>query len=243
MTDASTPPELSYRRRRSGNIFAQIQMLLLRPVTFFKGLQPMGETRQWLLVILLILGLVGYSAVRQAADFGFDGTFTSGTLSDQLIIALTASAPMVGAWLALMFLIGAVSMLKGHAPQFGKNLQVAIWSSVPFGLMAAIQILYMLAGEFIVDAGIIPVMSELGTQEVWGETVHILLLNIYTHVTIFGVWHLILLYLGGRYTLNGTRWAVILVIVVWVLAVILLPTAYDILSLPPNAVDTFTPLS
>lgn len=55
------------QRSRPRNLFGQISAALLQPVFFFRTLPAMGENRQWLWVALLILILLGYSAVRQQA--------------------------------------------------------------------------------------------------------------------------------------------------------------------------------
>ncbi|MBC8170370.1 MAG: YIP1 family protein [Anaerolineae bacterium] len=59
------PQELPLgQRTRSRSLPGQISAALLQPVYFFRTLPGMGETRQWLWVGLLIMLLVGFSAVR-----------------------------------------------------------------------------------------------------------------------------------------------------------------------------------
>jgi hypothetical protein len=43
------------------------------------------------------------------------------------------------------------------------------------------------------------------------------LMTFFTNLTLFWLWSLLLLYLGGRYVLNGKRAAVMLVVVAWVI--------------------------
>ncbi|MBC8100294.1 MAG: YIP1 family protein [Armatimonadetes bacterium] len=67
------------RRVRQRSLISQLSTALLQPVYFFRTLPNLGETRQWLWVALLVLGLIGFSAVRQQALAGSltpDGTIT-----------------------------------------------------------------------------------------------------------------------------------------------------------------------
>jgi hypothetical protein len=50
---------------RTRSLAAQINTALLQPALFFRTLPAMESTRQWLWIALLVLTLVGYSAVRQ----------------------------------------------------------------------------------------------------------------------------------------------------------------------------------
>lgn len=52
------------QRKRPRGLLAQVSAVLLQPGVFFRTLLPIGETRQWLLVGLFILALIGLSAVR-----------------------------------------------------------------------------------------------------------------------------------------------------------------------------------
>jgi hypothetical protein len=62
------PQEMPLTQRgRQRSLPSQISAALLQPVYFFKTMPTIGETRQWLWVSLLILLLIGFSAVRQEA--------------------------------------------------------------------------------------------------------------------------------------------------------------------------------
>ncbi|MBC7811830.1 MAG: YIP1 family protein [Burkholderiales bacterium] len=69
------------QRARPRSLWGQIWALLLQPATFFRNLPELGETRQWLWVMVLILALTGIVAVREQAlsaeaDTGGGGTVT-----------------------------------------------------------------------------------------------------------------------------------------------------------------------
>jgi hypothetical protein len=55
------------QRRRTRGLLSQISAVLLQPVYFFRTLPLLSETRQWLWAGLLILFLIGFSAVRYNA--------------------------------------------------------------------------------------------------------------------------------------------------------------------------------
>lgn len=55
---------------RSRGLWGQIWMALLQPGVFFRGLREADHTRQWLWAGVVILALIGFSAVRQAALSG-----------------------------------------------------------------------------------------------------------------------------------------------------------------------------
>ena len=53
------------------------------------------------------------------------------------------------------------------------------------------------------------------------------LLTFAAQFTLFWLWNLALLYLGGRHALNGRRVAALLVVVAWVLVLILVPSVLN----------------
>jgi hypothetical protein len=53
---------------RSRSLPGQINMVLLRPVQFYRALRAAHDTRQWVMIALITLILVGYSAVRQTDE-------------------------------------------------------------------------------------------------------------------------------------------------------------------------------
>jgi Yip1 domain len=57
---------------RQRGLWGQIWMTLLQPGQFFRALPAIDQTRQWLWAGLLILGLIGFSAVRQTATPAVD---------------------------------------------------------------------------------------------------------------------------------------------------------------------------
>lgn len=74
MTEQRQPsrarPYPSAAAARPRGLWGQIWMALLQPGMFFSGLPAAERTRQWLWAGLLVLALIGFSAVRQAANSG-----------------------------------------------------------------------------------------------------------------------------------------------------------------------------
>ena len=212
------------RRRQPSSFFGRLQQVLLHPVAFFQQLPLVEQSRHWLWVAILVLGLIGYSAVRQQT--GAAAVMNATGETDSLVIALQAIAPMVLVYFGLMVLLSLVSMLRGQPPDLGLNLRIAIWASVPFGIMALIQLARLFAGYMINSQGISGIFTDAQGWHTLDETLQRVIVNTTRHITVFGLWHLVLLWLGVRHSLRGKWWAILLLMVVWILVVILVPTAF-----------------
>src|ERR1043165_8532284 len=55
------------RQVRPRSLWGQIWTITLQPGYFFRTLPPANDTRQWFWAAMLILALVGFSAIRQNA--------------------------------------------------------------------------------------------------------------------------------------------------------------------------------
>jgi hypothetical protein len=216
------------RRRQPSSFFGRLQQVLFHPVAFFQQLPLVEQSRHWLWVAILVLGLIGYSAVRQQT--GDIAVMNPTGETDALVIALQAIAPMVLVYFALTILLSLVSMLRGQPPDISLNLRIAIWASVPFGIMAIIQLARLFAGYTITAQGISGIFTDAQGWHTLDETLQRLIINTTRHITVFGLWHLVLLWLGARHSLRGKWWAILLLIVVWILVVILVPTVFDTLT-------------
>lgn len=62
----ATEYQLTSQPLRPRGLLKQISTALFRPALFFRTLPPMAATRQWLWVGLLILALIGFTAIRHA---------------------------------------------------------------------------------------------------------------------------------------------------------------------------------
>ncbi len=266
----------SYRLARqipTRSLSANIGAVLLQPATFFRALPPMRVTRQWLWVGLLILGLIGFGAVRRdmlgqeaatsnsgiversevqvdpslggegivdpglgGGDFGIvppptPDTSSSMDTSTAWTTALVAASSMIFGWFIQMLLLSEVSLLKGTAPRLSQNAQIAIWASVPLGLMALLQLIYQFAGGTIGKAGLSGLVVELPFYATLPTFPQNILLSLASNLTLFWLWSLVLMYFGARYALQGKRWSAALVVVSWIIVLTILPVATGILDI------------
>lgn len=273
------------RQARPRGLVSQFWTVALQPGYFFRTLPAASDTRQWFWAAILILALVGFSAVRQDAvlngsgsspstslppDFGsglpgtdlgggvssgFPGTSegipsdfggglptdTGGAIggtedvSNTLITALIAASYLLLGWFIVSFLLCEVSLFNGVRPQLGQNLQIAIWTTVPLAIMAGLQVIYYSAGGKVGSAGLVGLLSEWKDYETLPVFSKSLILSLATHLTLFWVWSLFLLYRGARGALNGKRWAVIIVVVAWAIVAVVAPVLTGAISAAPPA--------
>lgn len=247
----------------SRGLFTQALTALLRPAAFFRSLPASSQTRQWLWVALIILALVGYSAVRQenaaetatedsAADGGAvgvpgdvpigegpggippgvdpgasggetDAPADPAAVSADWSRALTSGSTMVLEWALLVFLLAEVSLLNSRRPRFGHNLQIAIWASVPLGLMAGVQIIYMLSGGKIGADGLSGLLPEWDGYQDLSQNEKSLVLSLASRITLFWFWTMALLYIGARRALNGKPLAIWFVLIGWMVVLTVVP--------------------
>lgn len=254
---------------RQRGLWGQIWMALLQPGQFFRTIPAIDQTRQWLWAALLILALVGLSAVRQAsvpavdpnallvpADAGFPspnmfgggdfgappsgippggtggGTVTN--VSSTWTTALLAASSVALGWFIQTVLLCEVSLLRGFSPRPGKNFQIAIWASLPLGLMAALQLLYYAAGGSITSAGISGLIVELPGYTSQSPYVQAIILSFATQLTLFWLWSLALIYVGARRTLQGRWWSSLIVVIAWVVILVTVPVLTGAITAPES---------
>lgn len=222
----STRPNRRSLRPRTRGFRAQISTLIFQPITFFRDLATAEPNRQWFVAGFLVLALTGFAAVQRKSMQPVVDPFAVAppAAADNWTTALVAGSVIVISWLVQALLLCEVSLLNGKMPRFGLNLRIAIWSSLPLGLMALLQLIYYAAGGLAGEPGISGVLITQPfymEQPAFGQA---LLLSLASQLTFFWLWNLALLYIGGRHALNGKRIAALLVIVAWVLLLILIPT-------------------
>ncbi len=157
-------------------------------------------------------------------------------VSKTVMTGLLAAGGVLLAWLIQALALCEVSMINGKRPSFGMNLQIAIWASVPLALMLLIQQIYFGIGGGAGEMGLALLLERwegFKSLPTFSQTV---LLTLATNFTLFWLWNLVLIYLGGRYVLNGRRAAVMLIVVAWVILSALLPALTS--GGKPQASDT-----
>lgn len=160
-------------------------------------------------------GGTGGAPVTPTADAGdVTGTWTT---------ALITSAGIILGWFVLSILLSEITLFNGRAPRLGLNLQVAIWSTLPLALMAALQLVFFAAGGQPGGAGLSGLLDRWDWYNTQSEFVRNLLFSLASNATVFWIWSLVLIYVGGRNTLRGKHWAIALVVIAWAAIVIVAP--------------------
>lgn len=220
-----------FNRRRTG-LWSKLRQVLLHPVVFFRSLTDADTARHWLWAALLILAVTGFAAVRLTAPA--DEFAIPVPVGDQLETALIAASGIVLAWIGQAVVLMIVPLLSGKIPSFGLNFRVAIWASVPLGLLAVVQILYLSIGGQITSAGLTGLVVDLPGFMEQSTLTQNLLLSLAHQLTIFWLWNMALLFTGARQALNGRWWACALALILWLVIVITIP-ALLAESLPANS--------
>ncbi|MBZ0308381.1 MAG: YIP1 family protein [Anaerolineae bacterium] len=273
------------QRMRSRSLWAQLWMVILQPGVFFRTLSPLADTRQWLWIGVLILAVVGVSAVRYkeqttsnnagsiAAIFnnagnlpgvdlglGNGGDFSapipdagpglpvgggsagsSSGVSSTWTTALVAASGIILGWFIVTVLLSEVSLFNGRSPRMGQNFQIAIWSSVPIGLMAALQLVYYAAGGTAGQVGLSGLLTDWSGYADLSGFLKSLILSLATRMTLFWIWSLVLIYIGARHVLLGKWWASLLVVIAWSVLIIVLPVLSGDIE-APQPVESFADL-
>ncbi|MAS38298.1 MAG: hypothetical protein CL610_30150 [Anaerolineaceae bacterium] len=138
------------------------------------------------------------------------------------LTALTAGGVVVLQWVGITLLLAEVTLFNGYRPHFGRNLQIAIWSSVPLALMAALQLLFQMGGGELGQPGFTGFLESWTVYQNAGPELKSILYALTTHLTLFWLWTMALIYIGGREALRGKRFAVIIVVAAWVILQVLI---------------------
>lgn len=216
MTNSQLSGTSFNRRRKQRNIFAQMRDALITPVSFFSHLHDRLDDRSWLWASLIFALLLGLNAVRASNAV----TPLQPDISDQVVFALQAVIPLFLAWVAQIMLMALSSLLTGTKPHFSRMLNIVVWASSPYALMALIQLAYVAAGGTLATDNL---NGLLQASDDSGELA-VLLGVIGYSLRIYAFWNLGLLWVGMRRTLNLPAWAAAVMLLLWVLTAIAVPT-------------------
>jgi hypothetical protein len=153
-------------------------------------------------------------------DVGAGGQMDTAT---RWTTALIAASGIALIWLGLTVLLSEVSLLNGSAPRLAHNFQISIWTSLPLGLLALLQLLYQAGGGVVGAPGLSGLVSELPFYADLPLFARSLLLSFASNLTLFWLWSLMLVYFGARFALHGRWWAALLVLVSWIIVLTLVP--------------------
>ncbi|HRF97637.1 MAG TPA: YIP1 family protein [Aggregatilineales bacterium] len=148
-------------------------------------------------------------------------------------IALVAASQLVLMWAILSVMLIVVPMFKGNPPQLGENVQVAIYASLPLGVMAVLQLVFMAAGGTLGAAGLSGLVDEMPLYTTGDPFLRSLILSAASQTTLFMLWSLLMVYFGGRAVLGGQRLVITLVVFAWIALLIITPVVTGAIQSEP----------
>jgi len=244
---------LTKPRESSGGILTQLMRLFIQPVAFFRAMPLGRQWLFVALVVLVIAGYTATTQVQSTASSSGSSTTTQSTSFDlslldatstetdttatqqtqtsttsdstdtQLMNALLAASGVLVMWSGQALVLSLVSMLRGYPPQITKSFQIAVWASLPLALMLVLRYVHYSAGGTGGSLGLSMLLDSwtgYSTMSEYGQRIVAVFMS---NLTLFWLWNVALLYLGARYALSGSRFAVLLVVVMWIVVSTLIP--------------------
>jgi hypothetical protein len=156
------------------------------------------------------------------------------------VTALISATTILVGWFILALILCEVPLFNGVRPSYSQNLQIAIWTTVPLGVMAGLQVVYLAAGGKVGADGISGLLTYWKGFNDLSPMLRSILLSLTSRLTVFWIWTLVLIYIGGRMALNGKPWAVALVVIIWVAILVLVPVITGAVK-APEVVSTDLP--
>lgn len=178
---------------------------------------------------------------------GAGGSAEADDISQTTMTAVIAGGSVVLMWLVQAVLLSEVSMLNGAMPRLGRNLQIAVWASVPLGLMAALQLLYYAAGGQGGAMGLSLLLEDWTWYQAQSDFTKAVIYSLMSRTTLFWLWSLLLLYIGARHALRGYAISSFIAVTAWVIVVVLVPVLSGAIEAPqpeaeePAAVEMMPP--
>lgn len=175
-----------------------------------------------------------FGGVPPGGSMGGDsgGGQGASTLTQDLTMALLAGANIVLGWVVLTLMLVVVPMLRGRAPRVGQNLQIAVWSSLPFAIMAIVQLLYWSGGGELGQPGVQGLLNDWKGFSELGSMEQALLISLTSRLTIFWLWSLMLVYFGARFALGGWRIVAFLLVLAWAAIQVIAPVVTESITAP-----------
>jgi len=172
-----------------------------------------------------------------APDFGGPSVSESPATNDvssTWVTALISGSHIILGWFVLALFLCEIPLFNGVRPSYGQNLQIAIWTTVPMGLMAGLQLIYYAAGGTLGADGVSGLLTLWEGYSTLPSFVQSVLISLTSRVTLFWIWTLVLVYIGGRTALEGKWWAVMIVVVAWVIVLAVMPVVTGAIAAPPQ---------
>ncbi len=160
---------------------------------------------------------------EQQAQFMQAATATNTTTFNYVLPAVGAALGVVVVWVLIGWLLHLVLTMFGGRGTSQAAINVAAWASLPFLVRDGVQIVAMLLTDQLIAApglsGFAPVGEGFG---------YALLAGMLSHVDIYLLWQIVLLYFGVRLSSQlprGKCWLAVLLVALVVLALRALPAA------------------
>lgn len=180
----------------------------------------------------------GFSAEMLPPDFamggdmGGAGTTSEPSVRDTTLTAIMAAGSILLAWFIQTILLCEVSLFKGKAPSLGKNLQIAVWATVPIAFMIIVRLLYLAMGGTTGETGVVALLDEWEGFANLAPFLQNVIYAFLANITLFWLWNALLLYLGSRYALQGNSFVAFLVVAQWVIVAVVLPVVTGAIVAP-----------
>jgi hypothetical protein len=159
----------------------------------------------------------------------------SAEIREITLTAITSGAAVVLAWFIQAILLSEVSLFKGQAPSLGKNLQIAVWATIPLVLMVVIRLIYISAGGETGEMGLVALLEEWEGYASLSPFLQNVIFVLLSNLTLFWLWNALLLYSGGRFALQGNGFVAFLVVVQWIVLAVVLPVVTGAVVAPALA--------
>lgn len=164
-----------------------------------------------------------YYTPEQQAQFQQAATATNNTTFNYVLPAFGAALGVLIIWLLVGWLLHLIQTLLGGRGTSQGALNIAAWAAVPSLIRYAVQIVAMLMSDQLIPA---PGLSGFAPA---GEGVtSALVVGILSHIDIYLIWQILLLFIGVRLSSQLPRtkcWLAILLTIAIVLALRALPAA------------------
>jgi hypothetical protein len=171
------------------------------------------------------------SPVGPPGDVGGGATVTGASpaaIADAWTTALLAGTGFIVSWIAVAALLVMAPLFSGQPANYARALQVAVWASLPFALMALLRLIFSAAGGEPGKMGISGLLDDWTGYRDLPVILQSLLLSLTEHLTLFWLWNLFLIGLGARLALGGRRWVAATIVVLWAILVVVTPVTLGI---------------
>lgn len=153
-------------------------------------------------------------------------------VADAWTTSLLAASGFIVGWVAVSVLLVMAPLFNGQPADYARALQVAVWASLPFVVMALLRLIFSAAGGVPGKVGISGLLDDWAGYTALPVFLQGLLLSLTEHLTLFWLWNLFLIGLGARLALGGRRWVAVTIVLLWAVLVVVTPVALGITRAP-----------